>query len=324
MNQNYLNQPIREHMRTDFVALEATLTVDAALKQVREKQPAGRIVYFYVTSADGRLLGVVPTRRLLLSPTDKQLAEIMIQPVVAIPDHATVIEACEFFILHKLLAFPIVDKERRLVGIVDVELYTQELTDLDRRESQNHLFQLIGVQLAASQRAVPNLFRRRFPWLLTAVAGGWAAASVIGVNFETASSRFVLPFIPLVLALSSSVAAQSVSLALQGLQGGRRSWSTFLVRLRSELATSALLGLALAVLASMAVFFRAQGVPPILALSVSIFASVLSGGLIGIALPYLFRSINRPSQVAAGPIALAVVDIVTLLIYFAVARLLGV
>ena len=129
-----------------------------------------------MADSDGRLQGVVPTRRLLLSARDKPLSQLMIKPVIAIPRNATVLDACEFFILHKLLAFPVVDEERRIVGLVDVELYTRELTDLDGRESHNDLFQLIGVHMAeAHQRSVTALFRRRFPWLLVTLAGGLVA-----------------------------------------------------------------------------------------------------------------------------------------------------
>ena len=88
--------------------------------------------YFYVVDDDERVQGVVPVRRLLLSPLDKRVEEIMVREVIALPKTATVLDACDFFILHRLLAFPVVDKERRILGIVDVELYTDELIDLDR------------------------------------------------------------------------------------------------------------------------------------------------------------------------------------------------
>ena len=65
------------------------------------------------------------------------------------------------------------DKDRRILGVVDVELYTDELIDLDRTERHNDLFQLIGVHLAEAQQSSSVVaFRRRFPWLLANVAGG--------------------------------------------------------------------------------------------------------------------------------------------------------
>jgi magnesium transporter len=76
----------------------------------------------------------------------------MISPVVSVPDTATVLEACEFFALHKLLAFPVVDAERKLVGLVDVDLYTDEMADLERRQESDDLFQLVGVYLTEAEQ----------------------------------------------------------------------------------------------------------------------------------------------------------------------------
>jgi magnesium transporter len=295
--------------------------VAQALELIWEKQPEGRIIYFYVADSDGRLLGVVPTRRLLLSPRDRHLSQIMIQPVIAIPRNATVLDACEFFILHKLLAFPVVDEERRIVGLVDVELYTRELRDLDRWESHDDLFQLIGVHLTeAQQRSVPTLFRRRFPWLLATLAGGVLAAVISDLYYDVASLALVVPFIPLVLALASSVTAQSASLALQTLHGQRPAWATLLPKVKFELATGSLLGVACGLIAGMVVLAWKGDPTAALSLVGSIVGSVACAAVLGLAMPYLFRILKRNPQVAAGPIALASADAVTLLVYFNLGR----
>ena len=70
---------------------------------------------------------------LLMAPLE-QFSEIMIRNVIAIPHSATVLDACEFFVLHKFFAFPLVDAKRRMVGIVDVGLFTEEVFDIAERE----------------------------------------------------------------------------------------------------------------------------------------------------------------------------------------------
>src|SRR2546423_649285 len=75
-------------------------TVGGALAWLRDHPPDGPIIYFYVVDADGRLRGVVPTRRLVLNAPETPLADIMIRQVIAVPAEATVLEACEFFIQH--------------------------------------------------------------------------------------------------------------------------------------------------------------------------------------------------------------------------------
>lgn len=320
-----LHDPVHEHMRTDFVELRADLTVAQALELILEKQPTGRIIYFYVSDNDGQLQGVIPTRRLLLSARDKHLWEIMVKPVIAIPRSATLLDACEFFILHKLLAFPVVDEQRRIIGLVDVELYTRELSDVDQRESHNDLFQLIGVYAAEAQpRFAFDLFRRRFPWLVATLAGGLVAAYISDAYYEVASRASVLIFIPLVLALASSVTSQSVSLAVQSLRSPMPTSATLLQRLRSELATGSLLGIACGLIAGTAVFIWNGDLVAAFTLAVSIVASVACAAVLGLAMPYMFRALKRSPQVAAGPVALASADALTLLLYFNLARwLLG-
>ena len=97
-----------------------------ALCWLREHPQSDRIIYFYIVDEAGRLEGVVPARSLILSPPETPLADVMIRKAVALPASASVLEACEFFIQHRLLAFPVVDDQRRVLGVVDVDLYTQE------------------------------------------------------------------------------------------------------------------------------------------------------------------------------------------------------
>jgi NhaA family Na+:H+ antiporter len=125
--RSHFNEPVTRHMHQDFTRLGAGLTVGQALDWLRRHPPPGRIIYFYVVDDDNRLQGVVPTRRLVLSAPETPLADIMVRKVVTLPAEATVLEACEFFIQHRLLAYPVVDDQHRLLGVVDVEFYTREL-----------------------------------------------------------------------------------------------------------------------------------------------------------------------------------------------------
>ncbi len=132
LNPLHLNDPVTQRMDQNFTRLRAGQTVGEALDWLRHNPPPGRIIYFYVVDGDGRLQGVVPTRRLVLSAPEALLTDIMVGKVIAAPSAATVLEACELFIQHRLLAFPVVDEERRILGVVDIELYTDVLHHLDR------------------------------------------------------------------------------------------------------------------------------------------------------------------------------------------------
>jgi magnesium transporter len=226
-----------------------------------------------------------------------------------------------------LLAFPVVDANRRLVGVVDVELYTEELAETGETAASERqdVFQLIGVRLTRAQQTRPlRAFRGRFPWLLCNVGGGALAAFLSGIyEVELNWNRAVLAlFIPVVLALAESVAIQSVTLALDGLHGGVPTWRDLIRRLRYEGATGFLLGAATGLLVA-AIAALWQGVPQLFAIIAGGLAvGVTCAALAGIAVPYTLRLMRRDPQLAAGPIALACADVLTLLAYFNLARLL--
>lgn len=317
-----LNDPVVQHMRTDIALLHVQQTVGEALASMREKPPASRIVYFYVVDDDNRLKGVVPTRRLLLNPPDKPLGDIMVPDVITIPSTATVLDACEFFIFHRLLAFPVVDEEQRIMGVVDVELYTEELTDVDRREGNDQLFQLIGVHLTEAQQVSPvAAFRSRFPWLLANITGGILAAFLSGVfQAELEKAVALALFIPVVLALAESVSIQSVSLALQVLRGRQPTLLEIARKLRAELMTGLFLGVASGLAVAVVALLWLGEVRVVLCLLGGIAGGVTCAAVIGVSMPNLIRYFDREPHVAAGPVALASTDMVTLLIYFSLAR----
>lgn len=322
--EDRLSDPVTQHMRTDFARLQMGRTIGESLAAIREKPPEGRIIYFYVVDDDNRLQGVVPTRRLLLNAPDKPVSDIMVRDVITIPSTATVLDACEFFTLHRLLAFPVVNEERQLIGIVDVELYTDELTDIERREGNDELFQLIGVHLTdAHQTSSLTAFRSRFPWLLANIGGGILAAFLSGV-FEAELQKAVALalFIPVVLALAESVSIQSVSLALQVLRGKQPTLPAILRKLRSEALTGLYLGMASALAVALVALLWLGQLRVVICLLGGIAGSVTCAAIIGVAMPNLLRLFQREPQVAAGPVALACTDMVTLLIYFTLARFL--
>jgi len=182
---------------------------------------------------------------------------------------------------------------------------------------------LIGVHLTEAQQSSPLVaFGRRFPWLLCNIVGGILAAFLTGL-FEAELQRAVALalFIPVVLALAESVSIQSVSLALQVLHGHASSWPAIVRKLRTELLTGILLGAACGLLvAAVAAIWLGQWRVVLAALG-GVAGGVACAATIGVATPNLLHRLRLDPQLAAGPIALAAADMLTLLIYFNVARL---
>ncbi len=313
-------------MRRECTRLRADQTVGAALEWLQANPPSERIVYFYVVGGEGRLEGVVPTRRLLLARPDCPLAEAMVRQPVALPEGATVREACELFLQHRFLALPVVDAERRLVGVVDVELYTEGLENLSDDRQRNELFQRIGVRVAGHAHADPGqspltAFRRRFPWLSCNLVGGLLAAFLAGAFEDTlARTASLALFFPVVLNLAESVSSQSVSLTVHLLQGQRPNWKELPGQLRRELVTGLLLGSACGLAVGL-VALAWLGLPRVaVALLGGIAGGVALSAVLGLTVPLVLRLLRLDPRVAAGPVVLAGVDVVTILLYLNLAR----
>src|SRR5437660_11009866 len=91
------NSPVGEHARKDFPILDAEMTVAAALDRIRREGVGERVIYFFAVDSDKRLVGVLPTRRLLTAPLETALPETMLRRVIASPVSASVRAACQSF-----------------------------------------------------------------------------------------------------------------------------------------------------------------------------------------------------------------------------------
>ena len=87
------HSPVVDYARKDFPLLDAAMTIGKALERIRLEGVGERVIYFYAVDQEKRLVGVVPTRRLLTAPLATLLRNIMVPRVVAIPAAATVLDA---------------------------------------------------------------------------------------------------------------------------------------------------------------------------------------------------------------------------------------
>src|SRR5256884_994805 len=321
--------PVVEHARKDFPLLDAEMTVGQALERIRREGVGERVIYFFAVDSDKRLVGVLPTRRLLTAALETPLKEIMIRRVVAIPATATVLEACEFFVLYKFFAFPVVDEQRRVVGLIDVSLFAEEL--LGEREEQprpatpvrDDVFEVLGFHLEQIRGASPwRTFRFRFPWLLVTVSAGTVCAVLAGAFEATLARSLVIAFfLTMVLGLNESVSAQSMSVTIQMLRSAPVTWGWFATALRRELMTAILLGLSCGSVVAAIVWFWRSDLRSAGAIGGRIGLFLVTACLFGLGVPSLLHRLKLDPKIAAGPITLALADICALVLYFTAARI---
>ncbi len=323
------DEPIALHARKDLPLLRVDMTVQEALDTIRREGVGERVIYFYAVDAERKLAGVLPTRRLLTAPLETRLEEIMIRRVVALPATATVLDACEFFVLYKFFAFPVVDAERRVVGVVDVGLFRQEVLEAEERLSEpprppaDTFFESLGFHLSQIRGASPaRIFRYRFPWLLATVFSGTACALLAGA-FETtlAESLVIAFFLTMVLGLNESVSMQSMTVTIEALRSQKPTRRWFVEAFRREATTAALLGGACGVVVCAIVWTWRRDLLAACVIGGSISVSLVTACLFGLSVPSLLHWLKLDPKIAAGPVTLALADFCALLLYFGTAAM---
>jgi magnesium transporter len=319
----HLNESILSFVRKDLTTVRPEATVEQALAAIRAGGIGERVVYFYAVDAAMRLQGVVPTRRLLMAPLESKIAEIMIAKVVTIPHTATVLEACECFALHKFFAFPVIDEERHIVGVVDVGLFTEEVFDVAEREQMDEVFEAIGFRVTQVRNASPlRAFRFRFPWLLaTIVSGTFCAWLARAYELTLAKSLVLAFFLTMILGLGESVSVQSMTLTIQALRTASPTLAWYWVTLRREAGTALLLGAACGLVVGFIIWSWLGAGAAAIVIGASIALALVASCVAGLSVPTLLHALRLDPKISAGPLTLAAADICTLLFYFNLARL---
>lgn len=316
-------QPITDFARKDFTALNRNLTVDEALRKIRTEGLGERIVYFYVVDEEQKLVGVLPTRRILTAQPDQKLGELMVKNVVSLNNSATVYDACEFFAVYKFLAFPVIDAERKIVGIVDVNLFTDELLDFSERQKVSDVFESIGFQISEVKNAKPvKAWRIRFPWLLATILSGTVCALLAGMFEATLAESLVIAFfLTLVLGLGESMSIQSMTLTVQSLHTAQPSLKWYLKNLLRESQAAMLIGLSSGALVAVVVFLWKGELVTSFVIGTSILIVQITAAIMGLSVPALLHKTKLDLKVSAGPITLALTDIFTILFYMGLATI---
>lgn len=323
--KDFLDESVIQHSYQDFVRLAEDMTVGGAISQLQQCDLSERIIYLYVTDTKDRLVGVIPVRRLLGSGANVLIKDVMIRKTISISPDTTMEQAGATMLKHKLLAVPIVDNQGRMVGVVDMNHFTEDTLSMGRKSQLDSMFQLMGLHLSLGRRVSPwTMFRERFPWLLCNVASGILCA-IVTAQYEFLIHQIIILalFMTVVLALGESVSMQAMAITTQRLQIGPFSWKTVWNSLRQEGIAALMLAVGCGTIIGLIAFMWKGGLWASLAIGTSLVFSILSAGLVGVLIPATVKAFRIDPKIAAGPVVLACADILTLLYYFNVMRLIG-
>jgi magnesium transporter len=308
---------VKDHVYPANVVVDKEHTIKEAVEVLRKKQCDGKIIYFYVVDKDHKLEGVVSARSLLLADPETKIKEVMEPSVFCLEEEQSLHEAMEILSTRRLLALPVVDKENRMKGVLDVQLYLEENIDVFKRQEEQDLFQLLGMTFEEGVYKSPwESYRKRMPWILCNMIGGIACA-IVSKTFQLVLSQVIIlaMFIPLVLSLSESISMQAMTQSFHVLRKQNVSWSKVFARMFSEIRTAVLMSITSGLLVGSLSLFWGSGLAVSVTIAIGILISIIISAVIGSSVPLLLHISKLDPKVASGPVVLTVADVITTTIY---------
>jgi len=286
-------------MSPEVVALSKEMTVEEAIERLRRAaEEAETIYYAYVVDREGRLLGVLTMRDLILSPPERRLEELMITDVVKVEATQDVEEVARLFDRYNFLALPVVDSEGRLLGIVTMD----DVLDVMQREATEDMHKLVGVAVEEQVFSpIPASLRRRLPWLYINLLTAFVAAGVVAL-FEGTIARMaaLAVFMPIIAGQGGNAGVQTVTVIVRGIALGEIEPGEGGRALAKELALGALHGLLIgAPVAVIAALW--QGDPWLgLVVGLAMFLNLIIAGIFGAAIPLGLRLLGLDPALSAS------------------------
>lgn len=316
--RKFYKRPVLDFIRTDAPLLGEDTTVTKALNFIRTLSIADQIAYFYVVDNDFHLVGVVPLRRLITSQENQEVKDIMIKGVVSLSGNATLGDARHAFSLHKFLSLPVLDEDQRFLGVLDVTVLTGKAVDFSVNHRFDEIFETIGIRFSMIKFKNPfTAFLLRFPWLITTILSGLACALLSSVFQKTIEESIILAFfLTLVLGLGESVSIQSLTITVRQLHQKEPTFSWYANALFKEILVALFLGAACGIIVGSFIFVWKHDIIAALVIGLSIVLSIMTACVMGLSAPVIIHALKLDPKVAAGPLALGLSDICTLLFYF--------
>lgn len=310
-------------MTNEFFAFHMEMTISEVGAYVRENPNIDLLRRIFVLNPEGRLIGFVPARALVVNPSNVPLKQVMRSVTHRVSPYVDRDEVVEIFERYKNSDLPVVDEDDKLVGVItydDVMEAIEEIADetIGHITGTGHAFE--------TYRPIIRSVIIRMPWLFATLIAGIINAR--SISYFNPGYQLVF-FIPLINGMSGNVGLQCSTVLVRGIATGLLSTNApWPVAIR-ELLTGSCSGIFFGVLAGIAAFILQIVLSqPFSVLNPLQLGLIVSTGLIstcilatalGIFFPLLFCRIGIDPAVASGPIVTAVNDTCSTILYTVIA-----
>jgi magnesium transporter len=309
-------------MTPAFVAVAADATSDQAIAAIRRLvDEAETVNYVYVVDAERHLLGVLSLYRLLLSPGETPVRELMAPTTVRVRATADQEAAARLLTDRNLLAIPVVDDDDHLLGIITED----DVADVLQAEATEDIERLGGSQplnLPYRLASVPLLVRKRVIWLLLLfVAAGYTGTVLQNFQGELTDVVALSFFIPLLIGTGGNIGSQTVTLIVRAMALNEVAMRDIAWIVFKEMRVALILGGVMAVAAYVRAELLGVSADIGVVVALTIIAICVWAATVAAALPLVLRRLRVDPAVVSAPLITTVVDGTGLIIYFEIARL---
>lgn len=324
----YLNYPedsAGSIMTNEMVELHDRLTVQEAIDHIRRTGIDKETIYTCYCIDNGRhLKGTIDLSDLVFNDKDALLREIMDddKQLIFVNTHDDQEQVAEVVKHYDLLAVPVVDNENRLVGIVTID----DILDIIEEETEED-FEKMAALLPSEDEYLKTpvlvLVKNRIGWLLVLMISATLTGSIIQ-SFEEmlAVITGLTAAIPIITGTGGNAGNQSSTLAIRALALGEIELKDWLKVLFKEIRVALICGAVLgtANFARMLILHNPGGMEVYITVSAAMFIAVIMAKMIGCMLPLLAKLLKIDPAVIAGPVISTLVDSLSLLAYFGLAK----
>jgi magnesium transporter len=307
-------------MSPDFVALRPNWSADEAIAFLRgQRMDVNQPFYLYVVDSDGRLLGVVSLRGLIVAPPETPIAELLSEAIsVRTGDDQEL--AAERMRHYNLLALPVVDAEERLRGVISAD----DVLDVQVEEATEDMFRMAG--LGVKERAFSPVLEsagRRVPWLAFNMLWAFAGALIISAFQGTLERVAALAiFMPMIAGQAGNAGIQTATIVVRSMALGELDSRDGLRLLRKEWALGLIKGVLFGSVLGLVAWIWQDDPEFGLIAGAAMFLNMLVASTTGVVIPLTLRRIGVDPATIAGVFDTMVTDLMGFLIYLGLATLL--
>lgn len=308
-------------MATELVKVNQNLSIISAVKEMRKQAEDLEEVYsIYVVDDHDKLLGLLSLKKLLTTSSSTKVSEVYNPKIRSVMDTDTAEEVARYMQKYDLFEVPVVDARGNLVGRITID----DVIDFITEEAEKDYQLASGIsQDVDSTDTIFSLTKARLPWLFIGMVGGLIGSQVLQGNQDALQTVPALMFfVPLIAATAGNIGVQASAIIVQGLANDTLGKDTFKTLIK-EVSVSAASGVILAlIILSFNLFINKHEMMVSIAISISLLAVILVAAVIGTIVPIVLNKNKIDPAIATGPFITTSNDILGVLIYFGIAKVL--